>query len=588
MLAVVEEPRLLTRVPHITCQALLIQYADDAYVRAHESTRTSVEWCVSVWITCTSCFFHSSHIPRSHGITEELVQNLFHRIESGRSTRLTSSHEQMHEPYTFISTKFFKSMPSGAVRFPSLFSVTLPLLAPVNANRIHIPRLSSAGNRSGEGAIYVNEYEANKRLHPQVASFLPHDGAASLRRHEQLDAFRTSTDAAIEQVWREGKSHLRKQQELIRTFGVEGAVRETLAPSRTSFRQDLRQRPLDKGILEEIYRGLHGRRVERQLKKGVSWEHWITKGDGTAPVYTTAQQSQQTFAFGGQIRQVATASHPQQFPVALRRGRATPSGKDFKKRYRHPAHVDRELLLPEVAFIGRTSSGKSSLVNAVVNAVVTPYGHLQGTTDSVRFYNVADKIMLVDCPGYGYYNPVGTPALDAECAIKAMRAYIRSGSRHSTKPPRNRGATSAATEKAAPPPRTDSGCPSPATETDGENADHVFTHVLTQPRNIKRVFLCVSSRGMQHTDLQYCRLLESCGVPFAVVLCKTDAAPIRFLARLADHTRCQLVQFSQCKELMLASALRLAGISQLQDLIASLAVTEDRMHGATADFNSIV
>ncbi|CCW65355.1 unnamed protein product [Phytomonas sp. EM1] len=93
---------------------------------------------------------------------------------------------------------------------------------------------------------------------------------------------------------------------------------------------------------------------------------------------------------------------------------------------------------------------------------------------------------------------------------------------------------------------------------------------------------------MQHMDVKYCQLLEEWGIPFSVVLCKTDAAPIRFLARLADYTRCQLVHFDQCKELMLTSSLRLAGIDKMQDLIASMGITESKLSGATMDFSMLV
>lgn len=84
-------------------------------------------------------------------------------------------------------------------------------------------------------------------------------------------------------------------------------------------------------------------------------------------------------------------------------------------------------------------------------------------------------------------------------------------------------------------------------------------------------------------------LLERHRVPFSVVLTKTDRAPVKFLARLTDYTRCQLVHYKYCHELMLASALRLAGIDKLQNLIGSVALKEAQGGAVdSVDFDRIV
>lgn len=59
--------------------------------------------------------------------------------------------------------------------------------------------------------------------------------------------------------------------------------------------------------------------------------------------------------------------------------------------------------LPEVAFIGRSNVGKSSLINALVGrknlarASKTP-----GRTKEIIFFNLGNRLMLVDLPGYGH------------------------------------------------------------------------------------------------------------------------------------------------------------------------------------------
>jgi len=59
--------------------------------------------------------------------------------------------------------------------------------------------------------------------------------------------------------------------------------------------------------------------------------------------------------------------------------------------------------LPEIAFIGRSNSGKSSLINAVTGRrKIARTGRTPGQTTMANFFLVNDKIFLVDLPGYGF------------------------------------------------------------------------------------------------------------------------------------------------------------------------------------------
>ncbi len=57
---------------------------------------------------------------------------------------------------------------------------------------------------------------------------------------------------------------------------------------------------------------------------------------------------------------------------------------------------------PEYAFVGRSNVGKSSLLNAVVNANVARTSNTPGRTQTLNLFNIDDRVMLVDLPGYGY------------------------------------------------------------------------------------------------------------------------------------------------------------------------------------------
>lgn len=58
---------------------------------------------------------------------------------------------------------------------------------------------------------------------------------------------------------------------------------------------------------------------------------------------------------------------------------------------------------PEIAFAGRSNVGKSSLVNALTNRLsLARTSNTPGRTQELIFFNLGDKLTLVDMPGYGY------------------------------------------------------------------------------------------------------------------------------------------------------------------------------------------
>ena len=76
--------------------------------------------------------------------------------------------------------------------------------------------------------------------------------------------------------------------------------------------------------------------------------------------------------------------------------------------------------LPEIAFVGRSNVGKSSLINALFNGKkIAKTSSTPGKTQRINFFLVDEKLLLVDLPGYGYAKIEKTAAAHWSEAIDA-------------------------------------------------------------------------------------------------------------------------------------------------------------------------
>src|SRR3954464_14637445 len=59
--------------------------------------------------------------------------------------------------------------------------------------------------------------------------------------------------------------------------------------------------------------------------------------------------------------------------------------------------------LPEVAFLGRSNVGKSSLINSLLmRKGLARTSNTPGRTQSINFFLINERFYFVDLPGYGY------------------------------------------------------------------------------------------------------------------------------------------------------------------------------------------
>jgi len=125
------------------------------------------------------------------------------------------------------------------------------------------------------------------------------------------------------------------------------------------------------------------------------------------------------------------------------------------------------LKLPEVAFAGRSNVGKSSLINAITGRrTLVKISSTPGRTQQLNFFNLADKLMLVDLPGYGY-------AKQSKVKVAAWNQLIRD-------------------------------------------------YLRGRP-NLRRVCLLIDSRhGIKPNDIEIMELLDDHAVPYQIVFTKMD------------------------------------------------------------------
>lgn len=208
---------------------------------------------------------------------------------------------------------------------------------------------------------------------------------------------------------------------------------------------------------------------------------------------------------------------PEDHEAALEQGRLL-----FSRECRFLISAADENQLPgfdlnEVAFAGRSNVGKSSLMNALTghNALART-SNTPGRTRLLNFFNLGDRLILVDLPGYGYARASKT---DIARWTKLTRGYLKGRAQ------------------------------------------------------LRRVCLLIDSRhGLKASDREVMDELDAAAVSYQVVLTKADKMKPGPLARMVEETgKALAMRPAAHPDCMVTSSTSGAGIAELRAALAALA-----------------
>lgn len=174
--------------------------------------------------------------------------------------------------------------------------------------------------------------------------------------------------------------------------------------------------------------------------------------------------------------------------------------------------------LPEVAFAGRSNVGKSSLVNALTGRkTLARTSNTPGRTQQLNFFNLGNRLKLVDMPGYGY-------AKESKEKVEAWNDMVR--------------------------------------------------RFLRGRVTLRRALVLIDSRhGMKPHDHEIMDMLDRTAVPYVVVLTKADKVKAVDLDRIRRETQVGLKKHPAAfPDIHVTSSEKGTGIAELRASLAALAL----------------
>ena len=179
--------------------------------------------------------------------------------------------------------------------------------------------------------------------------------------------------------------------------------------------------------------------------------------------------------------------------------------------------------LPEICFAGRSNVGKSSLINALTNQKgLARASNTPGRTRELNYFNLSDRLRIVDLPGYGY--------------ARASKTMI-------------------------------------------ENWTRLTRQFLRGRAPLRRVFLLIDSRrGIKDTDETIMAMLDETAVPYQIVLTKIDKLKKGELEKVEAQTIAKIARRPAAyPSIIITSSEKKTGLDLLRAEIVSLALPENQL-----------
>ena len=172
---------------------------------------------------------------------------------------------------------------------------------------------------------------------------------------------------------------------------------------------------------------------------------------------------------------------------------------------------------PEVAFAGRSNVGKSSLLNALTNRkTLAKTSNTPGRTQQLNYFNLGEKLYIVDMPGYGYAK-----------VSKEQR---------------------------------------------DEWTQLIFDYLRGRP-SLRCVFILIDSRhGLKDSDIMLMEMLDEAAVTYRIILTKTDKTKKGELEKVTAKTLATVKKHAAAYPAIHAtSSVKGHGMPELKAIIASYA-----------------